>query len=887
MVSRRSLAAALCVGILLSGAEATRSYALPLPEVLPLPRVLTHMMPALGERVQKHWDTRNAHAQRVQNDLPLDDALPAARQAMRAGEAARAQYLAERVLDKDPEHLHALDQAGYASWIAEDYPRAIEHLEAAEALADTDALSPWRRAWLADAYLHTKDFERAILWAEKAEAISATYLPLHHAKATAARAHAQHPDHPDPHALADFLDQYPEYPEARDAHAELARAWYQNGDLNRTARAIDHAQQHYPWAPQAERLKALLEQDEALQKHLPTHDARAQLEQAKIWRNVRQWDTVEDALEQLEAHAKQEGDDDFWGEVRFEGAMNAMEIGDYTRADERFKRLKDNNWQGIEAWEGLRYYGWNLARLGKHDEALQTLLHAADVQGGQAGKDATFEYLYDLGEYKDAIAAHEDVSRGDRLDVFRQTMMHYLAGDYARARKEFEQRAQRTSGHDHYQASYWAARAALVLGDVSAAKQRWQRIVEQNPVDYYGLLAASRLQDLEVADLSDREDAQTVQLRRLPGRVHWAGPQNGAPADFQVANARASNIQAYAESLPDPEDLDSLVNAWAPLFPELTRVIALARIGADEDARQLYRNMVQETRQLRTSSRKPTAGKPVSIGGQLWAHRIDNRRGDGKRGWWGIALDAPAYPAPQDKNAAHEEALRQQDILAAGDDLIEAFIDIGRHIEAHYVVRQLVLKERGLRGIPPTEGDRRDWFEAYPRPFPLTVLTHTRRANLNPYLLWATIIVESAMNPDAISHASAYGLTQVIPKTGDRLAWELGDTTFGIHSLLDPHVSIRYGAWYLGKLTHKFENQESLALIGYNAGPHRVARWMDWRGEDMDADAFLEMVPFRGARNYHKQILRYMASYQRLYEGEQNIYIGLKLMMNYDETINF
>lgn len=885
MINTRSLLAALCVGMLVSGAETPHAHTL--PQVVPLPRVLTHMMPSLGERVQKHWDTRNAHAQRVQNDLPLDDALPAARHAMRAGEAARALYLAQRVLEAEPDNLHALDQAGYAGWVAQDYQTAITHLEAAEAQAESDALSPWRRAWLADAHLHLKNYDEAIDWAEQTQEISQNYLPLHRANAAKARAHAQHPSAPAPGRLAAFLERYPEYPEARDAHAELAHAWYKQGDLERAAEAIDYAQQHYPWAPQAQRLQRLLEDDEALANHLPTHDAYDQLERAKIWRNVRQWDTVEGALERLESYAQEQNAHTLLGQVRFEGAMNAMEIGDYTRADERFKRLKENDWHGIEAWEGLRYYGWNLARLGKHDEALQTLLHSAEVQGGQAGKDATFEYLYDLGEYKDAIEAHQYVSRGDRLDAFRHTMMHYLAGDYARARKEFEQRAQRTSGHDHYQASYWAGRAALALGDTEAATARWARIVEQNPVDYYGLLAASRLLDLEAADQAPSEEDAPIQLRRLPGRVHWAGPEHSEPADFHVANARAATIGAYADSLPDPDDFDALVDRWSHLFPDLTRVIALARIGADEDARQLYRNMVQETRQLRTNRSKPSAGRPVSIAGKKWAHRIDNRRGDAKRGWWGIALDEPAYPAPQDRDAREALAQRQMDILQAGDDLIEAFIDIGRHIEAHYVVRQLVLKERGLRGIPPTEGERKDWFEAYPRPFPLTVLTHTRRANLNPYLLWATIIVESAMNPDAISHASAYGLTQVIPKTGDRLAWELGDTTFGIHSLLDPHVSIRYGAWYLGQLTHKFENQESLALIGYNAGPHRVARWMDWRGKDMDADAFLEMVPFRGARNYHKQILRYMASYQRLYEGDQNIYIGLKLLMDYDETINF
>lgn len=890
-IVKRSAQTGLLVTLCLATAgTAANATVLPTNAVLSLPRVLTQMMPALERRAQATW-AKKTKTHRYQNEIPLDEALPAARAAMRAGEPARAKYLAERVLQSaKKDHLDARlarDQAGYASWVAKDYQGTVHHLEAAEQLVEQDDLSPWRRAWIADAHMHLGNAEAAIRWAQAAREISSIYLPLHRANAAEARARATHPTNPEPQALATFLNTYPEYPEWRDAHNELALAWLQEGNLAAAAEAFDTVFEEYPWAPQARRLRNVLAQNPALQALMPQHDAQTQLERARIWRNLRQWDHVEERLQTLETNAIDANEQNFLGQVQFERAMNAMEIGDYTLADERFRKLKQNDWQGIERWEGLRYYGWNLARLGKNDEALQVLMESAETQGGQAGKDAAFEYLYDLGSFKAAIEAHEHVSRNERLDAFRLTLMHFLAGDTARAYDEWTTLARRTSGHDQLQANYWIARAALELGRPEEARQRWTQIVEQNPVDYYGLLAHSRLLDLDAAAFEAHPVNASMRLRHLPGRVHWNGPEHPAPADFSVVQSRVSRIQAYDQSLAAPKDLDDLIDAWALLFPDLRRVHALAQIGADEDARQLYRRMVQEIRQLRTSGRRPTTNKPIALSGDLWAHRIDNRRGSARRGWWGIELATPAYPMPDDTASQRALAQRQIDILDAGDALIEAFIDIGRHLEAHYVVRQLVLKERGLRGIPPTHGERKDWFEAYPRPFPSTVLTHTRRANLNPYLLWATIIVESAMNPDAISHASAYGLTQVIPKTGDRLAWELGDSTFGIHSLLDPHVSIRYGAWYLGKLTHKFENQESLALVGYNAGPHRVARWMDWRGADMDADAFIEMVPFRGARNYHKQILRYMASYQRLYEGEQRIYIGLGLLMDYDEAINF
>ena len=121
------------------------------------------------------------------------------------------------------------------------------------------------------------------------------------------------------------------------------------------------------------------------------------------------------------------------------------------------------------------------------------------------------------------------------------------------------------------------------------------------------------------------------------------------------------------------------------------------------------------------------------------------------------------------------------------------------------------------------------------------------------------MIVESDMNPDTISRADAYGLLQVIPKTGDLVAAELGDEDFGVHQLLDPGQSLRFGTWYFAELLKKFRGQEIPAMVAYNAGPHQVQRWLQWRGTGMDMDEFLETVPFDGARRYPQKILRYMA----------------------------
>ena len=889
LVKAKRHLASLLGGLLLVSMGAS-SEASPMPHI---PSLAQFASPQLAARMHVSLAVQHSTraAQRNANTPPGDQALPLARQAMREARPTRARYLAmfsiAHAEDGSDAQIHAQQLAGYASWIAKDYSGAIEHLLAVEQQLEDDLLAPWRRAWLADAYFRVGDDHEAIRWAAMSAQSSTRYHAYHLAQAASARAHARMSDAPDPRTLMEFLDRYPEYPEYRDARAELALSWIAVGNLQRAAEEIDYARQQYPWSPQAQRLERVVKDNQALEALLPVYSSAERLERAREWRMLRQWPTAEDALLRLESEAlARHASPEELGPIRLELAVNAMKAGDYELAHQRFEALDRDNWPGVTAWEGLRDYGWNMARRDHHLAGLEILRRSAKARGGQGETDSLFEYLYDFGHFSEARGLLDEISRSQRPDAFTTIMMTYLASDYESAARQFTALARRSNSHGQLQANYWAARAELHMGQVTAARARFEEIVRSRPHDYYGLLAASRLADLDAEAQHEDSDPGTIKLRRLPGRMHWHGADDRRPADFHVVADQAGHMSAYSKDLPPSKPLAESIEPWKALFPDLERAYQLSLHGADEEARLVFRSVVLEITRLRAARGRPSATKPLSLPGDLWEHWTDNRPTD-KRGWWGIPLSTPAYSAPTNDKERRAAAQRQREILDAGTELTDALIDIGRQLEDHHVVRRLVQRERGLSGHPPTEGERRDWLEAYPRPFPSTVVAQTQRANLNPYLLWALIIVESDMNPDAISRADAYGLTQVIPKTADRLAWEIGDTSFGIHALLDPHLSIRYGAWYFGGLVHKFHNQESLALIGYNAGPHRVARWLDWRGAELDYDEFLEMVPFPGARNYHKRILRYAATYQMLYEGELQIYIGLDLDTSYDPTINF
>jgi len=73
--------------------------------------------------------------------------------------------------------------------------------------------------------------------------------------------------------------------------------------------------------------------------------------------------------------------------------------------------------------------------------------------------------------------------------------------------------------------------------------------------------------------------------------------------------------------------------------------------------------------------------------------------------------------------------------------------------------------------------------------------------------------VESNFQPNAVSHAGARGLLQVLPSTAHELEIDLGG----------PDADVLAGARYLKRMLDRFDSLE-LALAAYNAGPTAVAK---------------------------------------------------------------
>lgn len=93
------------------------------------------------------------------------------------------------------------------------------------------------------------------------------------------------------------------------------------------------------------------------------------------------------------------------------------------------------------------------------------------------------------------------------------------------------------------------------------------------------------------------------------------------------------------------------------------------------------------------------------------------------------------------------------------------------------------------------------------------ILMASLETEVSPALILAVMAVESSGRSEAVSHAGAQGLMQLIPATAER---------FGVSDPFDASQNIAGGTAYLDWLLREFGGDPVLALAGYNAGEGAV-----------------------------------------------------------------
>lgn len=158
----------------------------------------------------------------------------------------------------------------------------------------------------------------------------------------------------------------------------------------------------------------------------------------------------------------------------------------------------------------------------------------------------------------------------------------------------------------------------------------------------------------------------------------------------------------------------------------------------------------------------------------------------------------------------------------------------------------------------------RDYIDRklYPRDYSEFVTRYAAEYGVPESIVYAVIKVESDFESNALSHAGAVGLMQLMPDTFVWLSEKLGDG-YDAGMLYDPETNIRYGVYYLSSLYREFALWNSV-YAAYNAGPTRVREWSaDPRYAD--ENGALVSIPFEETRNYVARVEEAVELYETLY----------------------
>ncbi len=167
------------------------------------------------------------------------------------------------------------------------------------------------------------------------------------------------------------------------------------------------------------------------------------------------------------------------------------------------------------------------------------------------------------------------------------------------------------------------------------------------------------------------------------------------------------------------------------------------------------------------------------------------------------------------------------------------------------------------------KGERQDYEELWQLAWPTAYVDlvedeFPKDAAIDHELVWSIMREESSFRPEVVSSAGAYGLLQIMPETGERLAQAVGLEEFNADDLFSPRVNIKLGATYLDQLAKRFPDRPSAAIGGYNAGPNAIADWLKKEGS-LEDDVWVEKIPYSQTQAYVKRVLRSLHVYRTLY----------------------
>ncbi|MDE2434863.1 MAG: lytic transglycosylase domain-containing protein [Sphingomonadales bacterium] len=127
---------------------------------------------------------------------------------------------------------------------------------------------------------------------------------------------------------------------------------------------------------------------------------------------------------------------------------------------------------------------------------------------------------------------------------------------------------------------------------------------------------------------------------------------------------------------------------------------------------------------------------------------------------------------------------------------------------------------------------------------------------------------ESQFAMNAVSHAGARGLMQLMPRTAAEQASKLGYNFDSSALTHDAGYNLMLGDAYYGRMMDYFGGSYPLAVAAYNAGAGNVNKWLRANGDprtgSVDWIDWIEKIPLSETRNYVQRVLENAVVYEAM-----------------------
>lgn len=239
------------------------------------------------------------------------------------------------------------------------------------------------------------------------------------------------------------------------------------------------------------------------------------------------------------------------------------------------------------------------------------------------------------------------------------------------------------------------------------------------------------------------------------------------------------------------------------------------------------------------------------------------------------ATDSSVQPSPDERSRFYSQplTLAVREVARNGDwkTTVRFFKEVAeqQQTEAQHMMVANLARELGRRDLGVIVGQAaaaRGYLDFQHIAFPLIPVPPGYEAKWTG--IHAISRQESQFAQNAVSHAGARGLMQLMPGTANEQAGKLG-LSYNASSLTqDAGYNIQLGSGYFQRMLDYYGGSWPLAVAAYNAGPGNVNKFLrangDPRNGGIDWVEWIEKIPLSETRNYVQRVLENAVVYEAM-----------------------